>query len=94
MVGYFFIVYLSHETKINHMGPNKYNTYMAQVDKENTMKKNTIPKRFWCEDDSNILKEIRTSKKNGNTIEKNGIIYEYVGDDMLLNTKTNRIEKQ
>lgn len=57
-------------------------------------KKTTQPKRFWCEDDSSILKEIRTSKKNGKTIEKNGIIYEYVGDDMLLNTKTNRIEKQ
>ena len=57
-------------------------------------KKTTQPKRFWCEDDSQTLKEIRTSKKNGNTLEKNGIIYEYVGDDMLLNTKTNRIERQ
>ena len=32
-------------------------------------------------------------KKNGKTLEKDGIIYEYVGDDMVLNTKTNRIEK-
>jgi hypothetical protein len=76
------------------MGPNKYNTYLAQVDKENTMKKTTQPKRFWCEDDSQTLKEIRTSKKNGKTIEKNGIIYEYVGEDMLFNTKTNILEKQ
>ena len=52
------------------------------------------PNRYWCEDTSPTLKEIRTSKKNGNTLEKNGIIYEYVGDDMLLNTKTNRIERQ
>lgn len=76
------------------MGPDKYNTYLAQVDKENTMKKTTQPKRFWCEDDSQTLKEIRTSKKNGKTIEKNGIIYEYVGEDMLFNTKTNILEKQ
>lgn len=43
------------------MAPNTYNTYMAQVDKENTMKKTTQPKRFWCEDDLNILKEIKIS---------------------------------
>jgi hypothetical protein len=58
------------------------------------MKKTNQPKRFWCEDDSNTLKEITSSKKNGKTLERNGIIYEYVGEDMLLNTQTNRIEKQ
>ena len=56
-------------------------------------KKTTQPKRFWCEDDSQTLKEIRTSKKNGNTLEKNGVTYVFVGDDMLLNTKTNQLEK-
>ena len=76
------------------MGPYTYNTYLAQVDKESTMKKTTQPKRFWCEDDSNTLKQIRTSKNNGKTITKNGIVYEYVGDDMLFNTQTNRLEKQ
>jgi len=50
-------------------------------------------KRFWCEDDSKMLKEIQSAKKNGKTLVKDGITYEYVGDDMLLNTKTNRLEK-
>ena len=49
-------------------------------------------KRFWCEDDSPTLKEIKTSKKNGKIFVKDGITYEYVGDNMALNTKTNRIE--
>ena len=51
------------------------------------------PNRIWCEDASTTLKEIRTSKKNGKTFEKNGTIYEYVGDNLLFNTKTNKIEK-
>jgi hypothetical protein len=50
------------------------------------------PNRIWCEDVSPTLKEIRTSKKNGKTITKDGIVYEYVGNDMLFNTKTNKIE--
>jgi phage terminase large subunit-like protein len=49
--------------------------------------------RVWCEDLSPTLKEIRTSKKNGKTITLNGTIYEYVGDNLVFNTKTNRIEK-
>jgi hypothetical protein len=49
--------------------------------------------RYWCEDTSQTLKEITTSKKNGKTLERNGITYEYVGDDLLFNTKTHRIEK-
>jgi len=51
------------------------------------------PQRYWCEDTSPTLKEIRTSKKNGKTLERNGTLYEHVGDDMLFNTKTNKIEK-
>jgi hypothetical protein len=51
------------------------------------------PNRYWCEDVSPTLKQITSSKKNKKTIEKNGIIYEYVGDDLLFNTKTNQIEK-
>lgn len=52
-----------------------------------------ITKRVYCEDISQTLKLIRTSKKHGKTVEINGNQYEYVGDDMLLNLKTNRIEK-
>jgi hypothetical protein len=51
------------------------------------------PQRHWCEDASTTLKEIRTSKKNGKTFEKNGTLYEHIGEDLLFNTKTNRIEK-
>jgi hypothetical protein len=51
------------------------------------------PNRVWCEDESPTLREITKSKKHGKTFEKNGTIYEYVGDDMLFNTKTNQIEK-
>jgi hypothetical protein len=51
------------------------------------------PNRHWCEDTSPTLKQIHSSKKNGKTLERNGTIYEYVGDDMLFNTKTNQIEK-
>jgi len=58
-----------------------------------TKTKTNQAKRFWCEDDSQLLKEIKASKNNGKTLVKDGITYEYVGDDMLLNTKTNRLEK-
>jgi hypothetical protein len=51
------------------------------------------PNRYWCEDASTTLKEIRTFNKNGKTFTKDGTIYEYVGDNLLFNTKTNRIEK-
>jgi hypothetical protein len=51
------------------------------------------PNRVWCEDISQTLKKITKSKKHGKTIERNGIQYEYIGDDLLFNTKTNRIEK-
>jgi chaperonin cofactor prefoldin len=51
------------------------------------------PNRHWCEDTSPTLREIRTSKKNGKTFTKDGTIYEYVGDNLVFNTKTNQIEK-
>jgi uncharacterized protein YdeI (BOF family) len=51
------------------------------------------PNRYWCEDASTTLREIKNSKKNGKTITLNGTIYEHVGDNLLFNTKTNRIEK-
>jgi len=51
------------------------------------------PQRHWCEDASPTLREIKNSKKNGKTITINGILYEHVGDDLLFNTKTNKIEK-
>lgn len=50
-------------------------------------------KRFWCEDDSTSLKEIITSKKNGHTLEINGIQYERIGEDMVLCPKSSRILK-
>lgn len=51
------------------------------------------PNRHWCEDSSQTLKEITSSKKNGKTFTKDGTIYEYVGDNLVFNTKTNKIEK-
>ena len=39
------------------------------------------PNRVWCEDESPTLREITKSKKHGKTFEKNGTIYEYVGDE-------------
>jgi hypothetical protein len=51
------------------------------------------PNRIWCEDLSTTLREIKNSKKNGKTITLDGILYEHIGEDLLFNTKTNRIEK-
>lgn len=42
---------------------------------------------------TNTWIKIKTSKNNGKTITRDGIVYEYVGDDFLFNTKTNKIEK-
>lgn len=53
----------------------------------------TQPKRVWCEDLSPTLKSIRTSKKNGKTIEIDGLQYEHIGDDMLYCVKTSSIKK-
>jgi hypothetical protein len=64
------------------------------MDKKRKMRKNnTIPKRFWCEDISQTLKEIRNSKKNGKIIEINGLQYEHIGDDMLYCFKSSSIKK-
>jgi len=52
-----------------------------------------IRKRVYCEDISLILKSIRASKKHGETVEINGLQYEYIGDDILYCLKTSRIKK-
>lgn len=50
-------------------------------------------KRIYCEDISPTLKSIRASKKHGKTVEIQGQLYEYVGDDMLFCFKTSIIKK-
>jgi hypothetical protein len=50
-------------------------------------------KRIYCEDVSPTLKSIRASKKHGKTVQIHGTEYEYIGDDLLFNTKTFRVEK-
>lgn len=52
-----------------------------------------VTPRVFCEDGSSLLKSIRTHKDHGMIKVINGINYEVIGGDMLLNTKTNRIEK-
>ena len=52
----------------------------------------TQPKRLWCEDVSPTLKSIRASKKNGKTIEIDGLQYEHIGDDMLYCVKTSSVK--
>lgn len=52
-----------------------------------------VPVRVYCEDGSTLLKSIRTHKEHGMIKVINGINYEVIGGDMLLNMKTNRIEK-
>jgi hypothetical protein len=52
-----------------------------------------VPVRVFCEDTSSLLKSIRSHKDHGKVKVINGINYEVIGGDMLLNTKTNRIEK-
>lgn len=51
------------------------------------------PQRVFCEDNSTLLKTIRSHKDHGKTKVINGIAYEIIGGDMLFNTKTNRIER-
>jgi hypothetical protein len=50
-------------------------------------------KRVYCEDVSKTLRTIRSSKKHGKTITLNGNQYEHIGDDLLFNLSTCRIEK-
>ena len=57
----------------------------------NTTRK--APQRVFCEDNSTLLKKIRSHKDHGKTKVINGIVYEIIGGDMLFNTKTNRIER-
>jgi hypothetical protein len=52
-----------------------------------------VPVRVFCEDTSQLLKSIRSHKEHGKVKVINGINYEIIGGDMLLNMKTNRIEK-
>jgi hypothetical protein len=49
--------------------------------------------RIWCEDLSPIINQIKSSKNNGKLITINNIEYERIGDDLLHNLKTSRIEK-
>jgi hypothetical protein len=51
------------------------------------------PVRVYCEDISPLLKSIRTHKDHGKVKVIGGITYEVIGGDILLNTKTNRLEK-
>lgn len=55
--------------------------------------KSIKPKRIWCEDLSPTIKQIKSSKEHGRLIEINGVSYEKIGDDILYNTKTSRLEK-
>ena len=57
------------------------------------MKSNKRKGRIWCEDISPTIKQIKLSKHNGKLITINGIEYERIGDDLLHNLKTSRIEK-
>lgn len=57
------------------------------------MVKRKEPVRVFCEDTSQLLKSIRSHKEHGKIRVVNGINYEVIGGDMLLNMKTNRIEK-
>jgi hypothetical protein len=52
-----------------------------------------VPQRVFCEDDSTLLKTIRSHKEHGKVKVIGGVTYEVIGGDMLFNTKTNRIEK-
>jgi hypothetical protein len=49
--------------------------------------------RIWCEDFSPTLKSIKLSKQNGKFIVIQNNEYQRVGDDLLYNLKTSRIEK-
>jgi hypothetical protein len=50
-------------------------------------------KRIYCEDMSPTLRSIRACKKHGKPVQINGTECEYIGDDLLFNTKTFRVEK-
>lgn len=50
-------------------------------------------KRTYCEDLSPTLKSIRSHKNHGKIMTINDQQYECIGGDLLLNTRTYRIEK-
>jgi hypothetical protein len=56
------------------------------------MKSTKRKSRIWCEDASPLYRSIKQSKNNGKVTIVNGIEYHIIGDDMMLNTKTNLIE--
>jgi hypothetical protein len=49
--------------------------------------------RTGCEDNSPIFRQIKSSKYNGKLKIINNIEYERIGDNLLYNIKTSRIEK-
>jgi len=49
-------------------------------------------KRVFCEDLSPIYNSIKKDKYNGIPLIINGISYTRIGNDMILNHKTNKIE--
>jgi hypothetical protein len=57
------------------------------------IKTRKVPVRVFCEDTSQLLKKISSYKDHGKVKVINGVNYEVIGGDMLLNMKTNRIEK-
>lgn len=50
-------------------------------------------KRVYCEDISPIYNSIRNSKYHGKSMIIRGISHIRIGDDMVLNEKTNLIKK-
>jgi len=52
-----------------------------------------VPVRVFCEDTSQLLKKISSHKDHGKVKVINGVNYEFIVGDMLLNMKTNRIGK-
>jgi hypothetical protein len=57
------------------------------------MKSTKRKTRAWCEDSSLTIKKIKLSKHNGDLIIIGKNEYERIGDDLLYNKKTSRIEK-
>lgn len=49
-------------------------------------------KRTYCEDISPTYNQIKKEKQNNTQLIKNNISYTRIGDDMLVNQKTNQIE--
>lgn len=54
--------------------------------------KSTSKTRVFCEDTSKTYNSIKKEKYNGVPLIIDGISYTRIGNDMLLNHKTNKIE--